>query len=296
MKRLFCAMLVTAAALSPAAAAPPDDALLERLGAARSIRLVVEQSYTYMERSAYVKKEIAGYGLPFARVARYLLEEAGLRVIEAGDGDGDAATDATLAITVRGRAISRLYIDQFEGYLYTGAEIIGEIVFSAPGATPWRTEFRSQHGPPFNVQINLGFDQPEGAPFAEAFDGPTSFVARYAEAVGQIFGAPPLIAALDGRSAAVRLHAARVLGAIGGAGVGEALLAALEGRDAGLRKEAAWSLGRLRDASAVHALTIALDDSDGDVRWFAAWALSRIGEAAAAGSDPSTEASASVGN
>ena len=298
MKRLFCAALVIAAALSPAAAAPPDDALLERLGAARSIRLVVEQSYTYMERSVYVKKEIAGYRLPFARVARTLLEEAGLRVVEAGDADAatDATTDATLVITVRGRAISRLYIDQFEGYLFTGAEIIGDIVFSAPGATPWRTEFRSQHGPPFHVQINLGFDRPEGAPFAEAFDGPTSFVARFSEAVGRIWGAPPLIAALDGRNAAVRLHAARVLGGVGGARVGDALLAALEHRDPGLRKEAAWSLGRLGDASAVHALTIALDDMDGDVRWFAAWALSRIGEAAVAVTDPSADTAAAVGN
>ena len=196
MKRLFCAALVIAAALSPAAAAPPDDALLERLGAARSIRLVVEQSYTYMERSVYVKKEIAGYRLPFARVARTLLEEAGLRVVEAGDADAatDATTDATLVITVRGRAISRLYIDQFEGYLFTGAEIIGDIVFSAPGAPPWRTEFRSQHGPPFHVQINLGFDRPEGAPFAEAFDGPTSFVARFSEAVGRIWGVGPRMA------------------------------------------------------------------------------------------------------
>ena len=179
MKRLLCATLIVAAWVIPAGAAPPDDVLLDRLGAARSIRLVVEQSYTYMERTAYVKKEIEGYRLPFARVARYLLEEAGLRVVEAGDADADAQTDATLAITARGRAISRLYIDEIEGYLFTGAEIIGDIVFSAPGAPPWRTEFRSQHGPPFNVQINLGFDQPEGAPFAEAFVGPTSFVARY---------------------------------------------------------------------------------------------------------------------
>ena len=295
MKRLLCALLVIAAPLSPAAAAAPDDALLDRLRAARTIRLVVEQTYVYTERTAYVKKEIAGYSLPFARVARYLLEEAGLRVVEAGDADAGATTDATLAITARGRAISRLYIDQIEGYLYTGAEIIGDIVFSAPGATPWRTEFRSPHGPPFHVQINLGFDRPEGAPFAEAFDGPTSFVARYAEAMGRVYAAPPLIKALDGRDRAVRLHSARVLGGIGGPGVGEALLAALEDRDPSLRKEAAWSLGRLAEAGAVHALTIALDDADGDVRWFAAWALSRIGEAAD-GTEQPAESTATVGN
>ena len=261
---------------------------------------MVEQSYSYLERTVYAKQEIEGYRLPFARVARYLLEEAGLRVIEAGDPDAGAAPDATieatLVITARGRAISRLYLDQFEDYLFTGAEIIGDIVFSAPGATPWRTEFRSQHGPPFYVHINLGFDQPEGAPFAEAFVGPTSFVARYAEAVGQVYGERPLIAALDGRDTAVRLHAARVLGGIAGPGVGAALLAALEDRDPKLRKEAAWSLGRLADPGAVHALTIALDDADADVRWFAGWALSRIGDAMAAGTDAPADAAATVGN
>ena len=300
MKRLLCAMLVFAASLSPAAATEPDDALLERLRAARSIRLVVEQSYTYLERAVYEKKEIEGYRLPFARVARYLLEEAGLRVIEAGDaGAGaapDATIDATLAITSRGRAISRLYLDQFEDYLFTGAEIIGDIVFSAPGEMPWRTEFRSQHGPPFYVHINLGFDQPEGAPFIEAFVGPTSYVARIAEAVGRVYGGPPLINALVGGDTAVRLHAARVLGGIVGPGVGEALLAALEDPDPKLRKEAAWSLGRLADPGALHALTIALDDADADVRWFAGWALSRIDEAMASGAEQSPEATATVGN
>ena len=146
-----------------------------------------------------------------------------------------------MVITVRGRAISRLYIDQFEGYLFTGAEIIGDIVFSAPGATPWRTEFRSQHGPPFDVQINLGFDRPEGAPFAEVFTGPTSFTARMVEIIGRLYGAKPLIASLNGGSAAVRRYAAKTLGTVGGSGAIEALVAGMTDKDPRLRKEAAWS-------------------------------------------------------
>ena len=146
-----------------------------------------------------------------------------------------------------------------------------------PGAAPWHTAFRSVQGPLLTVQFNLGYDRPQGAPFIEAFSGPTSFTARLMEVIGRLYGARPLIAALDPGAAAVRLHAAKVLGTVGGDGAAEALLVLIGDKDPLLRKEAAWSLGRLRDKRAVDALTLALEDSDADVRWFAAWSLDKIG-------------------
>ena len=277
MRRLFCAVWFVVGWFVPAATA--DGGALGQLRAADTVRLVVDQSFVYTARTDYRKKVIRGFRMPFAEVARDLLEGAGARVV-GPDTEGAGPAGATVTVTARGRAIDRLYIDDVTGYLFTGAEIIGEIVVDAPGANPWRSEFRSQHGPAQRVQINLGYDLPEGAPFAQAFGGPTSYIARIMDMIGWTYGPPPLIAALDSRDVAVRTHAARVLGVVGGEGAGEALLAALRDADPLLRKQAAWSLGRLGDPGAVFALTLALDDPDGDVRWFAGWALSKIGERA----------------
>lgn len=276
MKRLLCILLLISGYPSPASAEPPDDKTLSRLREAGTIRLTVEQTYLYNTRENSERKILIGFRLPYARLARDLLEGAGLDVIEPREGES-GEYDATLEIAAHGRAIGRFYDDQAEGYLYTGAEIVGDIALSAPGVAPWHTAFRSVHGPLLTVQLNLGFDRPQGAPFSEAFSGPTSFTARIMEVIGRLYGARPLIAALDSSTVAVRLHAAKVLGTVGGDGATEALLALIGDKDPLLRKEAAWSLGRLRDKRAVEALTIALDDGDADVRWFAAWSLDKIG-------------------
>ncbi|MFP6744574.1 MAG: HEAT repeat domain-containing protein [Alphaproteobacteria bacterium] len=276
LKHLLLALVVMVGGFSTQARAvvTADEATLARLRAAESVLLVVDQSYVFTPRTAYRKDPIEGYQLPFARISRYLLEDAGLRVIE--PGESGAPTDVTLTISAQGRAIARLYLDGVKDFLYTGAEIIGDITFTAPGMAPWSTEFSSQYGPPLRLNLNLGFDRPEGAPFMEAFNGATSFIAKLMAMVGKIHGAPTLIAALGDGNHAVRLYAARTLGTIDEAGVSNALMELLGDSDGRLRKEAAWSLGQLRVAAAAPALTVALDDPDADVRWFAAWALARL--------------------
>ena len=281
MKRLLCAVMLIAGWLAPLAAEPPDAALLMRLRDARTVRLTVDQTYLYTTRENSEKKIIAGFSLPYATVARGLLEGAGVVVVEPAKGEsGDH--EASLTIAAHGWAVARFYDDQVAGYLYTGAEIVGDIALSVtesvPGVAAWHTAFRSVQGPPLKVRINRGFDRPEGAPFAEAFTGPTSFTARMVEVIGLLYGATPLIAALNGGSAAIRPHAAKFLGTVGGPGAAEALLAVITDKDSRLRKEAAWSLGRLGDRRAIDALTLALNDGDMDVRWFAAWALEKIAQ------------------
>jgi hypothetical protein len=274
MKRLALAFVVLLGGFPAETLAAADDSTLARLREATSVLLIVEQTYIYTPRTVYRKDPIEGYQLPFARVARYILEDAGLQVVE--PDDPATATDITLKITTQGRAIARLYLDGVKEFLFSGAEIIGDITFTAPGMIPWSAEFRSQYGPPLRLQLNLGFDKPEGAPFMEAFNGATSFVARFMTLVGNIYGAPPLIIALGDGNASVRLYAARTLGTIPGDAVSDALIEALSSSDYRLRKEAAWSLGQLRETRAGPALTLALKDPDSDVRWFAAWALDRM--------------------
>jgi hypothetical protein len=274
VKRLLLVFVILMGGFSAETLAAADDSTLTRLREAKSVMLIVEQSYVFTPRTVYRKDPIEGYRLPFARVARYILEDAGLQVVE--PGDPAAPTDITLKITAQGRAIARLYLDGVKEFLYTGAEIIGDITFTAPAMTPWSTEFRSQYGPPLRLQLNLGFDKPEGAPFMEAFNGATSFIARLMTVIGNIYGAPPLIIALGDGNASVRLYAARTLGTIPGDAVSDALIEALTDSDMQLRKEAAWSLGQLKEIRAISALTLALKDPDPDVRWFAAWALARM--------------------
>ena len=280
MKRLLCAVMLIAgwvAAASPSMATePPDDALLVRLRGAQTVRLTVDQTYIYTARTNAQKKIITDFSLPYAAVARNLLESAGVTVIEPARGES-GAHDAALKIVAHGWTIARFYDNQVVGYLHTGAEIVGDIALSVPGNAAWHTAFRSAHGPLFTVQINRGFGRPQSASFAEVFAGPTSYTARMVEVIGRLYGAKPLIASLKDSSAAVRRHATKTLGTVGEAGAIEALLAVITDRDPQLRKEAAWSLGRLGDKGAVEALTLALDDGDTDVRWFAAWALDKIG-------------------
>ena len=131
MRRLFCAVWFVVGWFVPAATA--DGGALGQLRAADTVRLVVDQSFVYTARTDYRKKVIRGFQMPFAEVARDLLEGAGARVV-GPDTEGAGPAGATVTVTARGRAIDRLYIDDVTGYLFTGAEIIGEIVVDAPGA------------------------------------------------------------------------------------------------------------------------------------------------------------------
>jgi hypothetical protein len=281
MRGVIVAVLlaVAIAGTRPVVAAEVDADLRARLAAARTVRLVIEQSYVYKPRNLYRDESIDGYRMPFAAMARELLEGAGVRVVDAEA----SAFDATLAIAVTGRAIGRLYPPADIGYLYVGAEIDGEITFETSGFAAWRTPFFGRQQPPLEVSLNLGYDRPANAPFADVFVLPGSFVPRITRVIGTVFGPAPLITALETGRPALRVSAARALGDLGESGGGpgddaviDALVAALADADAELRRQAAWSLGRLGDPRATEPLKARLRDANADVRWFAAWALARI--------------------
>lgn len=274
---LLSAGVLALATATAASAAAPDAALLARLAAAETMRVIVEQAYVARRPDTLDTVPIAGLRLPFENVAAGLVRSAGVRVVGA-----DAATyDATLTITAQGRALGRIYHRGVTGLLYAGAMLSGEIVFTAPGVPAWRTPFSVRRQPPLEVTLNLGYERPANAPFVEVFARSASFVPRLMAVIGAIYGVRPLIATIETEGdEALRRSAAHALGDVGEAGAGEALIAALADADAGLRREAAWALGRLGEGRAVAPLRRALADADPDVRWFAAWALARITGAA----------------
>lgn len=276
MKYVMSAVLLVAAVVARPAVADADAETLARLAAAKSVRLVVEQTFRFRPRDRYGFEPIQDHRLPFARVARTLLEGAGIRVV----GAGATEFDATLTINATGRAIGRHYAIDGADFLFAGAEIKGVIVFETAGSAAWRTPFFGRQQPPLKLRLNLGYDRPDNAPFIDVFALPGSFVARIAQVIGAVYGAAPLIAVLDTGNAVLRASAVRALGDLGDgvaeATVIDALVATLDDTDPELRRQAAWSLGRLGDTRADGPLRERLRDTDADVRWFAAWALARI--------------------
>jgi hypothetical protein len=126
-------------------AAAPDEAMLAHIGSARTVRIVVDQQYRHTGHSlAETKpKTMPDYRLPFLGVAVELFRVSGVRVV-----DPDATEyDATLTISATGRAIGNFYFNGPEGYLFTGAELSGEIVFTVPGLPAWRTQFAGRRLP-----------------------------------------------------------------------------------------------------------------------------------------------------
>ncbi len=277
MKRLLVALLLSVGVIGagPARADEPDAATRMRIASADTVRLVVDQAFGYRPRNGIKIAPIPGYRLPFEAVVEEVMEYAGVRVV-----DADAIRyGATLTITARGTAIGRLFGYTDMQYLFVGASLEGDIVFEAGGSAVWTKPFVTRKQPPLRLGLNLNFERPENAPFGEIFAWAGSFVPRFLEAVGEVYGPEPLIAALDDGSRVVRPNAARALGDLGALGDGPAagaLIAVLGDQSADVRREAAWSLGKIGALSAVTPLRALLRDRDADVRWFAAWSLAQL--------------------
>ena len=277
MKRLLVALLLTVGVIGvgPVLADQPDAATRARIASADTVRLVVDQAFGYRPRNRIEIAPIPGYRLPFEAVVEEVMDYAGVRVV-----DADATRyGATLTITARGTAIGRLFGYTDMQFLFVGASLEGDITFEAGASAVWTRPFVTRKQPPLELELNLNFERPENAPFAEIFAWAGSFVPRFLEAVGEVYGPEPLIAALDDGSRVVRPNAARALGDLGALGDGPAavaLIAVLGDPSADVRREAAWSLGKIGAKSAVTPLKALLRDRDADVRWFAAWSLAQL--------------------
>ncbi len=265
-RRLCCALLLAATTASHGHADPIDDPRAQP-----SVRLEVEQTYVYRERSSITTRPIERLQLPLAEVAHDLLVSAGVTTSETNGGSG-----ATLIVTAYGEALGGLLFGELDGFLYTGALIRGTVAFDIDGETAYSAAFAGRIERRRSLERNLGYEDPINAPFADALATSGSFYDRIAEAIGVVYGAPALIVAFDEADPLLRPFIARVLGDLGDRTAVPTLVDALADPDRGLRWQAAWSLGRLGDPLAVEPLIAVLGDRDQDVRWFAAWSLAEI--------------------
>jgi len=271
LRMLLVVLAMAAGAATRPATAQPEAGLVEALRDARTVRIDVAQSFAYHERGAITGTPIPGYHLPFEELLADILVGAGLEPVQAGE-----AADAIVTVDAEGEALGALYFEQLKGYLYTGALLRGSVAFGVVGQTPYRIAFVGRVERQRNLERNLGYEEPENAPFDAALGAAGSYLDKTTEAIAALYGPDPLLAAILDGDPRIRPYAARVLGDLGEASAVPVLIDALDDRDPKLRWQAAWSLGRIGDEAAIEPLIDALDDRDGDVRWFAAWSLAEI--------------------
>lgn len=259
--------------------AATGETALTSLRSASTVRLIVAQQLAYRSPDQYLAVPIQDFELPFGKIAAEFLTAAGTRTV------GPEATqfDATMTITAVGLALRTTYDLAYTKpwcligeNLYTGASLLGEITIEVPRLPVYSRSFVARRYPPLCVELNLGFQRPQNAPFHDVIEWPGSFLPRLAEIIGNTYGASPFLTVLEKGNGSMRRAAAKQLGDLGDPVAGEALVDSLGDRDNLVRRHAAWSLGRIGDKRAVLALIIKIRDNNFDVRWFAQWSLKQI--------------------
>ncbi len=237
-----------------------------------SVLITIDQTYEYRKPTLPAAQVLEGFELPLLDYIEDMLFAAGIEPLD------DATSGATweLRVSLRGRALGRLYFEFNKTYLYSGADLAGEIVVAGPGDEAGAREFSSIIERPFEVQINRGYEHPENAPFLGALVRPDGFIEALGNAMIDAWGVASVLPSLEEPSAAIRYSIAAALGTVGDPAAVPALVEVLEDEHDRVRWEAAWSLGLIGDRRAVPDLIEALKDPSQDVRWFASWSLRAI--------------------
>ena len=256
---LMMALVVMLGACGPRPTPVPEPPPVRVVGYedVRTIQLMVEQSYPQIEGKSPE---------PIAETCERILRQIGLQVVD------ETAThyDATLAITLTGKALGAIYIPGTH-YCYTGASVEGRVVLSAPGRKPFEMPMSEEYPCPSTVRVSYCPAYPLEAPFKEAW------LPAILKALARLWGPPLLIIALGDKDSDMRVReaAAEALGKIGPEEV-PALIKALGDENSYVRSAAAEALGKI-GPEAVPALIRALGDEDSSVRWRAAYTLGEIG-------------------
>lgn len=232
------------------------------------VAVVVTQSYEYRPPSLVTYELIPGFELPIGDLVDDLLFAAGAEAV----GPEEAAT-ATIRVIVQGRAIGGSYLEPVRAFLYTGAEIAGEIVIEQDGSVVADRDFSSEIQRPFRIAVNVGYEDPANAPFDSALRMPGGFGRELAAAMADTWGINAVAPALFEPEPALRYNVAALLGDIGSPDNVPDLVEALADENDRVRWEAVWSLGRIGDPAAIPYLIAMLQDPSEDVRWFASWSL-----------------------
>ncbi len=236
------------------------------------VAITIEQVFEYREASRPEPHDLEDFELPLLDYAEDMLLAADIEPLEADPG----AAGWELRVSLTGRALGRLYIDGDRNFLYTGADLAGEVTVTGPGAAESMRPFTSTVERPFEVLINHGYEKPENAPFLEALVKPDGFLEALGHVMIDVWGVESVLPALDEPGHEVRFSVVSALGHTGDPVAVPALIEALTDEHDRVRWEAAWSLGRIGEGSAVPHLIEALQDSSQDVRWFSSWSLRTI--------------------
>ena len=283
-----------------AAGTKPSDKGKGRLETVRVIQVVVEQSYS----------KVAGVKLPFYDISKRFLEGGGFTVV----GSETKKFDGMLKIKAKGAPIGKKYgKDQ---YLYTGAEIKGDLQFLIEDSLLYSKGFAGSKDPPgmFFVwgkkeekekKIN-NLKKPANAPFSDVFE--KNFHLPLGDMIYTLWGIEILTDSLKAnKSWHIRERIIEVLGRTkdikaikplvyytgGGTNVGskishallqiedratvrETLIAALKDKNSWVREHAAKALGEIKDSRAVEPLIATLKDKSSSARREAAKALGEI--------------------
>ena len=237
-----------------------------------AVAISIEQEFEYRKASRPELHVLEDFELPLVDYAEDMLLAADIEPLDR-DANGEGWE---LRVSLTGQALGRLYIDRGKNYLYTGANLSGEVAVIGPGASESMRPFASTIERPFEVLIDHGYEKPENAPFLETLVKPDGFLEALVNVMIDVWGVSSVLPALDEPGHEVRFSVASALGRSGEPAAVTALIEALEDEHERVRWEAAWSLGRIGDGAAVPHLIEALQDTSQDVRWFSSWSLRTI--------------------
>ncbi len=237
-----------------------------------AVVITIEQVFEYRKASRPQPHFLEDYELPLVDYAEDMLLAADIEPLDGDAGDGGWE----LKVSLKGRALGRLYFDLGRSFLYTGADLAGEVTITGPGASESMRAFASTVERPFEVEINHGYEKPENAPFLEALVKADGFLEALGNVMIDAWGVASVLPALDEPGHEVRRSVVSALGRTADPAAVSALIEALEDEHDRVRWEAAWSLGRIGDGAAVPHLIEALQDPSQDVRWFSSWSLRTI--------------------
>ena len=237
-----------------------------------SVLITINQTYEYRKPTLPTSQALEGFELPLLDYIEDMLFAAGIEPLDAANSG--AAWD--IRVSLRGRALGRLYYEFNKTYLYSGADLAGDVVVVGPGDAAGAWEFSSIIERPFEVEINRGYEHPGNAPFLEALVRPDGFLEALCHAMIDAWGVASVLPSLEEPSAPIRYSIVAALGTVGDPFAVPAVVEALEDEHDRVRWEAAWSLGLIGDRRAVPDLIEALKDPSQDVRWFASWSLRTI--------------------
>lgn len=259
---IFLSWLLICSFIPVSAAAQNEAEGFRAFRSVKKVRIEVQQSYG-------TTKDV---NLPFEELARRFLKHAGVDVVEDG-------YDAILKMTAVGKPYGANYYDD-QGrhfYLYTGAEVSGNIFLVLSRGVVMEKSFKGVKGHPGVGGGRIRFsgslpDKPDSALFFNAFYN-SDFTQVIAKMLGDIYGASLLISALKDED--LDKGSADALVAMGRP-VTQSLLTALKDKDSRVREQAASILGRIGDARATQSLISALKDENPNVRSSAAFGLGEM--------------------